>query len=812
MARRLKGLQMRSRRIDRHRGGAFLGLVIVAVLFALISILLMPPTFARGEQGPPGPSGHAMNPSGYPPGLRLDDRGFSYLHLGRKRTPTGILYPYPWRPEPFKETKSGWLYRGALELGYIGLSGDTQEARFQNYADRDQGVLPADFALEVRQPEKALWGEVHLQSVARDDALYRVALGRYDRFRLRAFHDSVPRVYMNDATILFTGAGSEYLSLPAGLTPGSNTGAEIDAALATSPQSSLSVDRTRTGISLELAPLAHLSLFTTYRFDERQGARPFGGSLFFGFVSPALGSLVEGASPIDYRTHDLSVGFEYTRPEVQFRFSYDYSRFDNRNESLSWENPFLPPPAVDKGRLALEPDNHLHGFRGDLGVALPAHGRFTAVLSWRDMRQDEELLAPTINDGIPDWDSSAALSQDHADARVTTLLAEGKVFFQPIHALSLRASLRVHDRDDKTDFDALNPLTGDSGFIAEDGGAGSAPVLRTGNINYDDRRIDFEAGTTWSIDYKTSLDFAYRHEEVRRERRETDETKENLLRVSLSTRRLPWATLRLAYEVGDRDGSNYEPDPNADVYLDAGGTVSIVSPGQRKYDLADRKRHAASLRSNFLLGDSTDLGLVLGFRDEDYDAAYGLDSDSGADATIELNYQPSARFDLYAYLTYEVGERRIAAVHSAGATFPDDNRWWTDSELRTFGGGAGASYRPWSRVTLALDYDFIDSREEIDYDYASLGATSSFGGGLSEEEAGEAFPAQRNQDHRVETSLRYQWTEKLATKLLYRFFEGSIDDFSQEGLELRYDKRLFLGHIDRDYSVHLFGASAELKF
>jgi hypothetical protein len=109
-------------------------------------------------------------------------------------------------------------------------------------------------------------------------------------------------------------------------------------------------------------------------------------------------------------------------------------------------------------------------------------------------------------------------------------------------------------------------------------------------------------------------------------------------------------------------------------------------------------------------------------------------------------------------------------VNASGTTFPEDNRWRSDSALE------------------------------------------SFGAGLTPEEAGDDFPGLRSLEQDLETSARYQWTETLATRLMYRLFYGHIRDFTQTGLELRYGQRLFLGHIDRDYLVHLLGASVELRF
>ncbi|HET7161204.1 MAG TPA: hypothetical protein VFI32_00835, partial [Rhodanobacteraceae bacterium] len=39
--------------------------------------------------------GNALDPTGWAPLLWADPRGFSWLHAGMMRTPSGVLYPYP---------------------------------------------------------------------------------------------------------------------------------------------------------------------------------------------------------------------------------------------------------------------------------------------------------------------------------------------------------------------------------------------------------------------------------------------------------------------------------------------------------------------------------------------------------------------------------------------------------------------------------------------------------------------------------------------------------------------------------------------
>src|SRR5690348_18109682 len=59
--------------------------------------------------------GNALDPTGWAPLLWADPRGFSWLHAGMMRTPSGVLYPYPPRRDEQSSPlykNSDWVYSG----------------------------------------------------------------------------------------------------------------------------------------------------------------------------------------------------------------------------------------------------------------------------------------------------------------------------------------------------------------------------------------------------------------------------------------------------------------------------------------------------------------------------------------------------------------------------------------------------------------------------------------------------------------------------------------------------------------------------
>ena len=80
-----------------------------------------------------------------------DPNGLSLLTDTRRRSPSGLLYPYPAAPYPMSDLGDGWLGRGALEAGYFWISGDTRETRFTRYVERKNGPLLDLLGVQTRQ-------------------------------------------------------------------------------------------------------------------------------------------------------------------------------------------------------------------------------------------------------------------------------------------------------------------------------------------------------------------------------------------------------------------------------------------------------------------------------------------------------------------------------------------------------------------------------------------------------------------------------------------------------------------------------------
>ena len=167
--------------------------------------------------------------------------------------------------------------------------------------------------------------------------------------------------------------------------------------------------------------------------------------------------------------------------------------------------------------------------RWGLVLLLPWQGRLNTTVSWSRMRQDDDLLAPTVNSGsvgisglnevdLDQWNQPAALPRSKADAEVDTLLVNARLRLRPWSALRLGADFRYYDQDNRTRYTAFNPSavdpstgkSGQIGYIAEDGAHNVlTPFSRVfvPNVGNDDFRYRSSPHDYWKLHAQLSADY-----------------------------------------------------------------------------------------------------------------------------------------------------------------------------------------------------------------------------------------------------------------------------------------------------------------
>jgi|GEM_PF-1182090 len=837
-----------------------------------------------------------------------DERGKSLIIPELMRTPGGMLYSWPLEPLLEAPFGDGWSVHADAEAGALAKDRSVRAAQFNQRRDWRNGLLLNNFNVGLENQALARYLELGGAGLARDDQVLRAAYGHYNDFAVRGFFNELWQPFAGNARTFFDGAGTGMLSLKSGygLAPG---GAGVANSAAAKSADALNMERALQGVPVGLSRKKagaefesrisdELTAFMRYSVEKREGERPFGATMGFVFnpQSPAGSpgglpgaSTLEVLEPVDYRTHDVNAALRWARGAFQANASYTGSFFRNHIDALTWEHPYSSangPGILRLGRIDLAPDNNFNQIRLELArAALPMRGQLGASLSRSSMRQDDDLLAPVANSGNISstpisapanvapftsqgtasasptlnanlWNTTDALSQKSAHARIDTTLAQLTGSIQPLDALTVRAKARHYREDNKTRYVAYNPLTGQYGYVALDGGmwvnakafsglySDSTGTLATPSGNIDVvrsifpiryRNIPFEYSKTnytlegdYRVGKRSVATLLYEREQYKRAWRERERTWEDRLRLALNTRELEWATVRLSYEYGKRAGGQYNYDPYRQFML--APPVPLVSPDGansgnlmllppytlaqlRKLDLSDRKQHVMNARMNFIVRSDMDLMLSAKLTKNDYGAQYGRTSDRVNSYNVDWSWNLGPRAAAWAHYSFQRSRQDQANINdtsayflgdqdpnAGGANYPLTGAWSEASRDDSNNLGIGARYGR-GKFSLESDFSMTYSKTGTAYTYASAAALVP----APLAQVGSGMPDGRFRQNAIETTLRYRIARNMSWRLLHRYERASFSDWHYDGLAQVYNNAAFLGAGPERYGVHIVG-------
>ena len=810
-------------------------------------------TSVLGYGGP----GNELNPNGQPMDLLRDLNGLSQLDE-ITRTPTGLLYPLPYAYPAMTQDKSdpdiwstGWIEGGWL--GSFGLNGtNTKSASFQEYGDWSNLPIATSLGF-LRENRKTAWFMSGVaEDVGRDDQYCQLKTGRYGEYYITLSFDSVPHVYSTQAKSLWTGVGSGDLSLRPGLAPGASTPAQVDTALATAPNMELQVTRQKAAMSATYTPWPDIEAYFQIGNEWRDGTQPISATFGYPFENGATQII----APIHYRTLDITTALRYKEDDLQANLTYTGSFFRNSDPSLIWQNPGLeqvPPGSYipTEGLLSLPPNNEYHSLKGDVTWLASPDFRFSGSMSYSLMRQNDSLLPPTIGSGVipgaggpinlADWNTTAALSQPTANAAINIFNAFAQAQYTVSPDLSFNFELRDRIESNLTNYLAYNPLTGQYGYIAVDGGLApfspilsgvyqpNAPgvVVQIHNVPYTNDDLELSAQGSYRFDNHVKLDLTYTHSDVGHRFREVPISDENRLRLQVATNGFEWGTVRVSYEYGHLTGGDYDSNPYLPFYsntlpgympLSPQGDIPWTLDDLRKFDVANRVEHKVHAQTNYIVSPSIDLQLTSDWKLDSYSAQYGLHDATSFDVNGDINYQLSTSATITGFLTWQDQHRSISSINpqgipgsgaAGGADYPFTAAWGETLNDNDYSAGFTA-HKAWDSVSLDFNYIFTRGDSAVGYSYASPLAFFFL---QTAAEAGTSFPDIIYDSHTFEADARWHASDSLTYRLLYRMSFEHLDDFHYDGLFAGViNNNVYLGVVPENFTVQTVGLLVQYTF
>ncbi|MBE2211084.1 MAG: MtrB/PioB family outer membrane beta-barrel protein [Xanthomonadaceae bacterium] len=796
-----------------------------------------------------------------PTGQNLHDGctpgGNSWLNDERKHTPTGAMYAC--RPDyPDFKTGQAWRYRGTIGVGYLAVSGDEDNMAWRRFSNfKDGGIFSANLRFE--KPVDGKYVDVRSSFINQDSYYLRAVFGQAGKYRVQAFARAMSNVTSGNARSIWDGVGTNHLTLKSGLTPATSTHAQVAAVSAASPERILSVVRDKQGVGISYYLNPRWTFYGNASHESREGARPFGGPFFFS----SFGGIYETPRPIDDSTVNFSGGARFTGKKWRMNFSYTGSFFRNAYSSFDYEVPFpvhnvvpgTTSPPIGSGVFAYEPENDYHNLRASFTRKVAKNGEFSLALSGSRSRQNDGLIPHTACQGqlgipIPgrmincaDWNTTAALSRQSADLAINSQMVDMRLVMQPTDKFTWRITAR-HQRDDYSGtYNSYNPLTGQWGYIAENGAQGSAipgemgiwdpgvfnsgVLTRVRNLPLDKQTQQVVLGGDWQLNAKNTLGASYTYDRMEHTNREVTTSRDNSVKLTWNNRALEWLTFRANYTWMRRSGNAYNEDPYEFTFSSslpgyvppATGTPAHTVAQLRKYDVGDLTRNKLYLQAMFTLPHDMTLSAQVRGERNDYDAELGRTAWDTYGTSLQWDWQPTSATVASAWYGFDRSDLDIANVNDlamlpdpnlGGPSYPNANRWWMTDKQRNHYAGASLSQRI-KRATLTADWNYISSRGDTSYRYNSAGALSVPADAVPG--LAGTFPEMRWRINTLTVGVNFPINDRLNLRLFDTWQKGSLFDWHYSG----FDNGQVIGTMvytdggPENYSVNMVGLMMEMK-
>jgi hypothetical protein len=294
----------------------------------------------------------------------------------------------------FAQSDDPMRVEGTGTVGYISNHTNVQDnAKLNEYQDLDNGVL-SNIGLRGRSTKS--WFEGYGENFGRTDQYMFLRGGMYDVFKAGAYLNDVPHVFSSNASSPYGGIGSNLLTatFPLGALPNPSPPGNWS-------NFTLGYDRRDWGGFAEWqrnSPWFFRVDGNQVTFDgTKVGSAANGTSPGNGFVDLAF--------PTQYTTSNWGAETGYQSAKATFAVRWDYSKFENDNETFQWTNPYFTAAGSTLSANRLDttygaPGNTFNKFTLSGNYRdLPWRSVVSARYTWSKTESDFALGQTALNTG-----------------------------------------------------------------------------------------------------------------------------------------------------------------------------------------------------------------------------------------------------------------------------------------------------------------------------------------------------------------------------------------------------------------------------
>lgn len=296
--------------------------------------------------------------------------------------------------------------------------------------------------------------------------------GRQGVWGVNAGYQMLTRYQFDDAQFIHDGLGGNYLTLPPGF-PGLAGQPPTQTAVVAPFLHTYDIKQERNilrlGGTVQIAKGWNFDV--SYRQDDKDGSKVIGAVMGNSGGNPRATMI---PNPLSDSTKQIEAALRWSSEKAQVSLSYWYSKYENDNSSLTWQNPYniisgwvgnsgFP---TGYGRIATLPDNDFHQIMLSGGWNITPTTRFTGMASYSIMKQNESFLPYTINTAAQTPGTSLtvpnALPRSSLDGDIRNTVIDLSLLSRPLPLLTVKARYRYEEHENKTPEDVYAYVGGDT--------------------------------------------------------------------------------------------------------------------------------------------------------------------------------------------------------------------------------------------------------------------------------------------------------------------------------------------------------------